>query len=399
MECQFERSINMSTGNGFNATHHFRGHINASAITDFNANMGIYTNSYFSQIAPRPFTVSSSQPIYIGIREAHENKLFKFIVHQCFATPTSSMRSTYIYTFFLQKCPTDDSFVILNADNNQFNFVIEAFKFIQVSKSVYIHCLLHICKTNSTSDECTQRCSNRKRRDVSNDHQNELPVKEVSIKSEKISFQKKATCKDILCPSYSTCINIYPAICRCDQGYVFTPKANACSNKRTFNIYGLHLDMQFVESYLDPYSAEFLKLSIEAEEQLNNLVSRLDDKTIDGFKIIGARKGSVIVDLEVIYAKFSNKVAAYETLLKAIASNHTETLGYKDILKIKINILPTMESRQYTKQYKLIIAIIVPLLVVAMTLVAILKIKSRRQHERKNVEGVNNGGISMEDMN
>ena len=56
-----------------------------------------------------------------------------------------------------------------------------------------------------------------------------------------------------------------------------------CSNKRQFTVYGLHFDINFVKSYHDSYSAEFLKFAIEAETQLNNLVSRLGDEIIDGF--------------------------------------------------------------------------------------------------------------------
>ena len=73
-----------------------------------------------------------------------------------FATPTSD-RSDVSYTFFYNKCQVDPSYQrIASSSPHQYNFKVEAFKFIRLSKSVYIHCRLAVCKSNSTSPTCTQ---------------------------------------------------------------------------------------------------------------------------------------------------------------------------------------------------------------------------------------------------
>ena len=82
---------------------------------------------------------------------------------------------------------------------------------------------------------------------------------------------------------------------------------------------------------------------------------------------------------------------------------YTQTLTYNNKLTIKTNIIPTIKGGQPTAHYKLIIIIVVLSVVVAIA-IFILAIKTkfcrfRKAKEEKNIEGVMNDGISMENIN
>ena len=71
------------------------------------------------------------EPIYIQIAQSHNNKMFKFIAEECFATPTSNPNDLTKYLFFEGKCKLDSTFKEYNKNTpSKFSFSIDAFKFI-----------------------------------------------------------------------------------------------------------------------------------------------------------------------------------------------------------------------------------------------------------------------------
>ena len=115
------------------------------------------------------------------------------------------------YVFFDMKCPIAPTFKISNYSNKHFNFEIEAFKFIQIRKSIRVHCKLLVCKANSVLPECQQECAlNRRRRDVKEVSKNEAEdIERIDVETScSITYQKKKTCKDVSCPTNSTCLEV-----------------------------------------------------------------------------------------------------------------------------------------------------------------------------------------------
>ena len=139
--------MNLSSGNMFNTSIAYRRHINKGAITDFSAEMKIYTDQMYANVATDPYQVAHAQPLYIGISEKHRNPLFKFVVHKCFASPSNSPNDV-LYQFFYNRCPLDPTFQVVTTDTNSYNFKIEAFQFLSNSLPIYIHCTLHVCQVN-----------------------------------------------------------------------------------------------------------------------------------------------------------------------------------------------------------------------------------------------------------
>ena len=231
----------------------------------------------------------------------------------------------------------------------------------------------------------------------------EIPLKEVTVTTSKINFEKKITCNELQCPLYSTCIKTYPSICRCDEGYVFNPATTACENQNVFHINGLHLDVEFVTPFLDSKSIIFINLAQKIENQLNDFIVRLGEGTIKGVQEIRARKGSVIIDLAVVYAKHSNKKDAYKTFVKSINNNYTKTMNYSNAIKIKSDIIPTMEIQTTIGNRTLTIVLTVALATVAIAVVVIILMKrkncNRSLKEGETIEGKDNHGVTLDNIN
>ena len=394
MKCEFSRMVNVSTKNSFNVTTNKKMiEVTSLSRAQFNLLMAIFEDVRFNKAELSPIEVSSYEPIYTSIWEKNKNKLFKFVVRECYATPTASKTGPR-HTFFHNKCPADDTFAIVQPTHDHtFNFVVRAFKFIQISKSVYFHCDVYVCKHSTTSSVCTQECDSlRKRRAPSKEVDAQQQIEEISVSSNQIVFVEKQTCADITCPLHSRCVNMYPAECKCDHGYVRNRKRRLCGNQRMLNIYGMHLDMEFRPSYVEPYSEDFLKLAADVEKQLMYFILRLGDNTIDDLKVHSARKGSVVVDVMVVFAKTSNKQEAYKSFLKSISNNHTNHFVYENAFKIK-SIVPTMDVIPSTEKSFLIISIIVSLLAVFMIIITVIKLKYKlcsKTRNKENLWGINN---------
>ena len=338
MKCTFDREKTASTSNSFNSTDKVDT-IYRLSTTTFNVSMAIFTSPSYLKIAANPFSVTSFQPIYIGIKEINHNENVKFIVHQCYATPDFNIH-TIRYTFFDMQCALDPTFKIESYNNNHFNFSIGAFKFIEIRKSVFIHCNLYVCKVDSVSPPCTQACRARKRRSVSDVSTNEdRPLKEFGVQTSEIIFKKKLSCNEITCQLDADCWEMYPAICRCKNGYVFHREENICETFGLFYIKDLTLEMEYINSLDDPTTKDFVAFATEVEEDLHTMLPSENGK-IAGIKVVGATEGSVVIALAVIHTKTSNKYEAFDLFIKQVMVNDSNT---SQRLKIKLNIMPTME--------------------------------------------------------
>ena len=143
MQCVFDRIKNVSLANGYNSAVETRKTISVIDTTTFQASMKIYQNNQYQLEASSPFTVTSNQPIYLGISEENKNPNFKFVVQNCWATPSADKFSSVRYMFFHSKCPLDSTYRVVKHDDDHYNFVIDAFAFIQVnlfSVSLFILC-------------------------------------------------------------------------------------------------------------------------------------------------------------------------------------------------------------------------------------------------------------------
>lgn len=393
MKCVFPRKKNVSMDHqGYNVTDGYTKTENHTSIAHFKVEISVYDSPTFMRKALTPVTVSTNQPIYIGIRKMNQNKNFKIVVQQCYATPRTKIHDKTSYIFFHNKCPLDSTFKLLNWNQNEFNFVIKTFRFIKISRLVYIHCRIYICKANSTSPLCDQTCSYRKRREISLSNflqssyiggslhyhddiyanhsfyktQNETKIyrrrrsldvlsksnalEEIRyVTSSRILYVKQYSCEDIRCPLHSSCYDLYPAVCVCNKGFILKFKTNTCENTRILQVTGLHLNKTWLESYKDVNSLEFRHLAYKTEVQLRRLFRALYLPDIEGVKITRAWNGSIMIDFEIIISESAEELTTYENFIKAILiGNKTGLPWFKemDIMTDKLPIMGRITSKE-----------------------------------------------------
>ena len=240
----------------------------------------------------------------------------KIVVQDCFATISPMIPSdSRNYMFYKDKCPLDQTFNPIKIDNNHFNFAINTFSYIEVSKAAYIKCSLWVCTKNSTDPECSQGCQNvRKRRDT----ELQTDAKLVFVSSGKIEYTKKKSCKDITCQKFEQCINMYPAVCRCITGFIRETTDMKCINKRILQVNDLYFSMGWTYAYADTSSIQFHRIEAQLnayriEAQLNALFSNdLQFDEIENVKVVAARHDGKL-DVMLLY---TNNTAASKVIEK-----------------------------------------------------------------------------------
>jgi len=422
MQCMIDRNKNVSSAIGYNVTDGIRKTVLDADSADYNISFKLTTLSGwdFSAAGNTALEVASFQPIYAEIKEAGSNPNLKFVTQRCYATASAVVDSSASYMFLEERCGLDNSFK-RNMDNGvKYQFQVDAFKFIQLKKTVYFHCEVYICKTSVTAGKCQNNVgcgvAKRKRRSIESeeggviskmivssrfrratgDESESEPLTSLTRTSPLIKFNPEIkTCKMTTCPSNSKCINLYPAVCRCNEGFVLNTQTKRCENDRVFPVFGIHLDMQFYDAYRDPTSDFAITLATEAE---NDIMARLaaQDKfqNVDGIKIVGFSPGSVILDVQLIYNVASSPRDAYIALVTAITTAPAPTKTGRFDIQIKKHKIPTL-SRAVTDGEKtkpvaivpivpiveksfnttILIAIIVPSIVVLFIALLVYKLK------------------------
>ena len=330
MTCTFNRHLKTRTGYGRQEDETKIN--NGTDVYQYGASMKLYETSTFYQPLSPPITVTLSQPIYVEIALNDTHDGLKFVVTDCQAFSSRNKGDNIGYSFFYNKCPLDPYFKLEKYDGKVFQFSINTFRFIEMNEAVYFHCHLFACPLNSTSPSCQQKCGGKSRR-----RRSSIPVdspKEIDVISEQISFKKVPSCEDISCPENSVCVDLFPAQCRCKSGYVYHQKRHSCVKERIIRLVNLKLDLPFYDSYYDTSSTDFMKFAIQYEEFLMKQLSHVDE--IEGVKIIGLSRGSVVVEVLITYAEVVNENEALEVFTDSLRqfANTTVKTESSNIYKI-----------------------------------------------------------------
>ena len=302
MSCMFERKHTLET-KGYNVTDKSLT-TNISSSAEFNISIAMYESPVFDTKLTYPIQVIVNEPMYFGITMKENTDVnIKIVVQDCFATTSKDIANNQNYLFYKNKCPLDETFQTLKLDNNHFNFVINTFRYVEVSKAVFIQCGLWVCTKNSTYPECSQGCLTRKRRDTQLQ-----TAKLVFVSSGQIEYTKKKSCKDITCQKFEQCIDMYPAVCRCIAGFIRERTEMKCINKRIIQVNDLYFSMKWTYAYADTSSTQFNLLAYRIEAQLNALFSNdLKFREIENVKVIAVRPDG---KLDVMLLYYNNTAAS-----------------------------------------------------------------------------------------
>jgi len=108
--------------------------------------------------------------MYLEIYANNIDNSIVVLVDQCFSTPNMDRNHPSKYTFINNRCPTDNTVLFHSTSNNRQRFSLQAFKYLQNSTAVFLHCLVFLCHSTSTDYRCQYGCAgnniHRGKRDI-----------------------------------------------------------------------------------------------------------------------------------------------------------------------------------------------------------------------------------------
>jgi len=270
-----------------------------------------------------------------------------------------------------------------------YTFSIQAFFFsINKDLAIYVHCELYICTKYETNSACTQPAAGdcpakgRKRR---------------SVDDEQIERRTVSSQQHIVFDS----TEIYAPACK--EGYVYDRTNKECSNEQILEIRGVYLNIEWNPLYANTSSQVFIEFAEVKGYQMYALLQTTGEKrNIYGVKVVRASQGSVILDVQVKYAKSINAKSAFNEFEAALRTTRIRSSRVLNILNIKqelktIEYVPVTTNRKTkTENLTLIVTLVVLLIVVFISGITFYKVRQLRQRSSsntKNVSGFDNTAV------
>jgi len=393
--CLMDRNVTDTTNSNFTVSEEL---ITANEVDeaqssfDFEATLKFYDQAY-SKAETSALTPKNNEKVFVQIEKSANQDLFVYSVEKCYATPNNNPNSQTKDVFFKNQCPLDETMDFAVVSTN-FRFDIQAFSFTtNVGAAIYLHCDLFVClNDNNLKAQCSQKAqsactnviaNNRRRRDVS-----------YTVRQETVSSSQPILLEG----------SQYHAP-QCGGDFVYDRVAKECSRSNLLEVQGIRLASDvFKPEFSNTSSKAFKDMAKEKEYLLWVLVKATgQDKTIRGVQVVGAREGSVVLDVVVKYADTVTPEQAFTTfkqLLKAPAS----TTRVQNVLKIKqtediiIEYVPVVRQqgdKADTEKLILIVVVVVLFVVVFIAGVTLFKVKQVRQQtsNARPATGFENKGI------
>lgn len=385
--CQMARNI--STSNGFfNVSKEVVVDKEETKVVSYNFDMTmkLYTDNTYTTPTSGALTVGVNENVHVSITESVHASEFFFAVQKCQAVKSLSAVATPD-VFFDNKCPLDPTFTTVYNDNNTFSFAFQAFFFPSTSddRIVYLKCFVYVCEKDDSSSKCNQACGSKKRRrrDVSQNSNADGNVRLITVVSDPIILQTEKTCDGIVCGANAKCHDLKPFACVCDEGYVFSRSIRECMKERLVQIDRIHLELEWNINFLNTHSEEFLRLALKYEEVLyRSFMAAGTTHVIEGVKIVKAIKGSVILEVRIIYTATSSPIEAYNFFVMSVKADSriasTVRKELKFISETKPGIVKIGKPMAESKKLTIIITVVGFLFVVLVIVIVTTVIIKRR---------------------
>ncbi|XP_026233382.1 ZP domain-containing protein-like [Anabas testudineus] len=117
--------------------------------------------NFQNRIDPRsyPLEYDIGSRMYMQIEVITSYNKIELFVESCRAAPFDNPNFHTTYSIIENRCKVDKTVKIYSSSNKkQFQFSMEAFKFIKFHDHVYISCSVLLCEKGSPNTRCSQRC-------------------------------------------------------------------------------------------------------------------------------------------------------------------------------------------------------------------------------------------------
>jgi len=173
----------------------------------------------------------------------------------------------------------------------------------------------------------------------------------------------------------------------CDTNEVYDRETKRCTQKNVMQIDGIYLDVPWKEEFGNTSSKAFKEMAQEKAYQLYGLMQMSGDgDNILGVKVVGARKGSVVLNVQIVYRSTVDASQAFEIVKSAIqnpptarASRIVEILNIRREKIIEVVEISPKAAQGDVDKMTLIVLIVVLAAVVFIAGVVALKFRSMRR--------------------
>lgn len=328
------------------------------------------------------FSVKQGQDLFLRVSETTNNTLFKFVTKTCWSTPSAIPTDATKDVFWENKCPADETVKFSDKTDYSSNFDLQLKSFYftaDKAASISFHCDLYICfQSDATDPACEQKTNigcqgktkKRKRRDTGSAENRPGPIEVRTITSE----------QNILLPEGEI---IVP---ECPINSVYDRQAKRCAYENVMEVKGIYLDLAWDSLYSDPTTTAFKDMALEKAYKLFTLVQfRQENNEILGVKVVKARKGSIILDVQIVYKQTISAAQAFEIFKRAIQEPVSAGNRIVKILEIRsekvieyVDIVPVRNTK-FDDKILLIVLIIIATLVILIAGIVGVKFRQRQR--------------------
>jgi len=128
------------------------------------------TNQFSDPVKNFPLKLKLRDWLYFEVNATVEDSSLTLLIDECYSTPTMIPEDPTKYHLIKDRCPVDVTTSFIPATGLKRRFSMQVFRY-ENTTTVYIHCLVFLCRKNSTDSRCKSSCSDikinsRKRRDL-----------------------------------------------------------------------------------------------------------------------------------------------------------------------------------------------------------------------------------------
>jgi len=361
--------------------------VGANNTFDLPVEINYYTDDNYNVPQGNSFSVDMGEELYVKVNEETNSTDFKFVVQDCwFNTNSDPDDSSPKDDFFEDECPVDNTFDFASPIDHAFAFQIQSFSFNgHETSDVYLHCRVYICRSDDTSPACVQNTAS------------DCP----GLKRRRRSADSAIETKTITAPVVRVMESIVPT---CAENYVYDRTTKTCTAENILEIRGVYLDLPWNNDYYIPESQVFQDFAQTVGYQLYALAQSVPGgEGIEGVKVIAAKKGSVILNVQIKYAQHLDVPKAFNVFETAVRSTHKTRIA--NLLNIRqekvieyITLPSTSGSIPSVDQTQLIIIVVVVVLIAVLFIsgLTIWKVSSLRRRttvEAPPVKSYDNAGL------
>jgi hypothetical protein len=251
-------------------------------------------------------------------------------------------------------------------------FQMKAFYFSSdAAAEIYFHCTIKICLQSDPSaceQDTATACSSggRKRRSILDD-----------VGTGVIDTRTITNKQHVLLPQSEI------SATQCPENSVYDRQDKTCSSAGVMEVQGVYLDQTWNDKFSDPSSVEFKRMAAEKEFQLYALLQMNDlHRHIRGVKVVRAREGSVILDVQVVYDQTISSSQAFYTFEKAIQGGSQRISNILSLRREKvIEYIDIISPSRPQDNEKMILIVIVVVLAALLFVGALFGMKFRNMRQ------------------